>query len=310
MSDNAVEPRAVYLTRTIVGLLQGLALYLLYVAYDDRSWPATNGYVFAPILLTWSFAPVLALQGLSNLRTRTLLFWIAAAILVVVSLGFYDIWHAWPVETSPNVSAAARPTVLPSFQLAIVLILGFAIAHVLVSAADADRAFVAAYPTYFDVASKLAVQLALAVAFAGVFWGLLWLGAGLFELIKIRFVTDLIEHRWFAIPASTLAVAVAIHITDVQVELVRGLRTLGLTLLSWLLPLMTLIVAGFLVTLIFTGLQPLWDTRFATTLLLLACTALIVLINATYREGDAERAPSMMLRQPGRLAALMLLPLV
>jgi len=73
---------------------------------------------------------------------------------------------------------------------------------------------------------------------------LLWLGAELFDLIGIDFFTRLLEHKWFAIPATSLAVAAAVHVTDVRAGLVRGARTLLLVLLSWLLPLMAIIVAG------------------------------------------------------------------
>ena len=107
-----------------------------------------------------------------------------------------------------------------------------------------DRKFVADYTTHFDVAWKIAVQGALAAAFTGAFWGLLWLGAGLFDLINIDFFIELLQERWFAIPATTLAVSAAAHVTDVRAGIVRGIRTLGLSLLSWLLPLMTLIAAG------------------------------------------------------------------
>ena len=75
------------------------------------------------------------------------------------------------------------------------------------------------------------MQGALAAAFTGAFWGLLWLGAGLFDLINIDFFIELLQERWFAIPATTLAVSAAAHVTDVRAGIVRGIRTLGLSLL-------------------------------------------------------------------------------
>ena len=90
------------------------------------------------------------------------------------------------------------------------------------------------------------------------------LGAALFELIKVHFLTELIKKPWFAIPATVMACTSAIHVTDVRAGIVRGARTLKLTLLSWLLPLMVLITGAFLAALLFTGLEPLWSTRRAT----------------------------------------------
>src|SRR5262249_25527016 len=162
------------------------------------------------------------------------------------------------------------------------------IAHALILGANADRRLVAKYSTHFDIAWKMAVQLALGGAFVGAFWALLWLGAGLFALIKLEFFRKLIEHPWFAIPITALVAASALHLTDIRPVLVRGVRTLALTLLSWLLPVISLIVTGFLVSLPFTGLAPLWSFGHASALLLVAAAALIVLINAAYQDGDAE----------------------
>jgi hypothetical protein len=154
------------------------------------------------------------------------------------------------------------------------------------------------------------VQLALALGFTGIFWGLLYLGTQLFELVKLDFLSRLIEHRWFSIPVTTGVFAYALHVTDVRVALVRGIRTLSLTLLSWLLPMMALLAAGFVVALGFTGLDPLWSTRHATPLLLVAAAALVVLLNAASQDGDPAGTPPLPLRWSGRLAAVVLVPLV
>jgi hypothetical protein len=83
-----------------------------------------------------------------------------------------------------------------------------------------------------------------------------------------------------------------------------------LALFSWLLLLIVVIAAGFLGSLFATGLDPLWKTRMATSLLLTAAAALIVLINAAYQDGDAERKPMRILRLAASLGGLMLLPIV
>jgi hypothetical protein len=168
----------------------------------------------------------------------------------------------------------------------------------------------ARYTTHFDVAWKLGVQVALATAFVGAFWLVLWLGSELFLLIKLDFFQRLIEHAWFAIPATALATAAALHVTDVRAGLVRGVRTLALVLLSWLLPLMALIGGGFLVSLIFTGLAPLWATRHAAALLLVAAAVLVILINAAYQDGHAERLATPFFGVAIRVASVLLLPVV
>ena len=108
------------------------------------------------------------------------------------------------------------------------------------------------------------VQLALSIAFAGAFWLLLFLGAALFNIIGLSFLGDLIEQGWFALPLTGLAFATAVHLTDVRDGLIRGVRTIALMLLSWLLLVLTVLVGGFLAALPFTGLDGLWETGSAT----------------------------------------------
>jgi hypothetical protein len=309
MADSTLSLRTLAIARLLLGGLQGLALYLIYVAYDERSWPATNGFVFAPALLIALFVPLLVSQALGNLRLGTLARWAAVSTAVIGALALYDIWHSWPVDWESGDPPASRPHVVPSPELFVALVAGLFIAHSLITGGDVDRRFVANYTTHFDVAWKLAVQGVLSVAFVGTFWLVLWLGAALFDLINIDFFEELIRRRWFAIPATTLAFSAALHVTDVRAGLVRGIRTLGLALLSWLLPLMVLIAVGFLGTLLFTGVQPLWDTQFAATLLLIAFGALVVLLNAAYQDGHAARETPRVLRYPGSITAFALAPL-
>lgn len=184
---------------------------------------------------------------------------------------------------------------------------GLFIAHHLIQPADTERRRIASYHGYFDITWMHGVQLVLAIGFTGVFWILLFLGAALFKLIGLDAFQKLIGEQAFAFPATTLMFAAAVQLTDVRSTLVRGVRTVALTLLAWLLPLMTLIAAGFLASLPFTGLEPLWQTRAATALLLTAAAHLIVLINAAYQDGDDP--PPFVLKAAARLAGVLLIPI-
>jgi hypothetical protein len=314
MPDKIVTLRSLGFARLATGLGQGVLLYLLYLAVESETWPATEGLVFAPVLVLAWFIPLLLLAGLGNMRTRSLLVWIIGAAVVLAALAIYDITRGAEGvgELASRIMADRGDDrhIWPSYLLVAAAIIGLFVAQSLVAAGASERRILATYPAYFDTAWKMAVQLALSIAFVGLFWLLLGLGAGLFELIDIGVFVRLIEHRWFAMPATTLAFAAALHVTDARVAIVRGLRVLVHVLLSWLLPLLTVVVAGFLASLPFTGLAPLWKTRFATALLLVTTAALLALINAAYQEGDATHRPAPVLRHAGRLAALMPVPLV
>jgi hypothetical protein len=290
--------------RAVLGLAQGALLYLLYSVANAKVWPSTDAQVFAPLVLAAVFVPTLAVAALGNLRLRAFAIWIGAALAVVAALGAYDIFH----DPAGGLFGAGSEPVVPSASLWLAVAAGLFIAHALIVSGDADRAFIAKYPRYFDVAWKHAVQAVLAGAFAGALWVLLVLGAALFDIIGISFFEELLKKPGFSIPVTTFAFAVAIHVTDVQAGIVRGVRTLALTLLSWLLPLLVVIAVGFLAALLFTGLEPLWNTRHATYLVLIAAAALIVLINAAYQDGGQPAA--FVLRCAGLGAAPAVTPLV
>jgi hypothetical protein len=303
---------SVPIARLIVGLTQGIVLYALYTAIELVAWPATDGYFFAPLLLAFLLVPPTVLTAAGNMRVRTLVLWTVATSAILAALGFYDVWRGGETSGSWFLfgSNLQQARIFPSAGLIFEAVLAMFIAHSLVFASDADRRLVAAYPRYFEVAWKLEVQLLLSLAFVAAFWLLLYLGAALFELVKLDFLTRLYRHRWFSIPATTLAFAAAIHVTDVRSGLTRGIQTLTHVLLSWLLPLLALIIVGFLATLPFTGLEPLWSTRYAAALLLTVAAVLVVLINATYQDGQADRAAPRLLRYAASLAAIALAPVV
>ncbi len=85
---------------------------------------------------------------------------------------------------------------------------------------------------------------------------------------------------------------------------------LALTLLSLLLPLLTVLLIGFLAALGVKGLEPLWSTRHGSALLIFAAAVVLVLINAAYQDGTRDRHVPSLLRFFARIAAILPVPLV
>ncbi|WP_298128072.1 DUF4153 domain-containing protein [Brevundimonas sp.] len=287
--------------RLAVGLIQGAALYGLYRAGADTVWPATEPRLFGPLLLVALFLPVVVLGGLGRLRTPTLLIWTVVAGTALALLGWHDV--ARQAAERLNEPFLSPPTLA---FLAVALF----IAHHLLVPADQERRPIAAFARYFDVAWKAGVQLALSIGFTGALWLLLFLGAGLFGLIGIRAFGDLLSEEWFAIPVTTLTFALAVHLTDVRDGLIRGVRSVALMLLSWLLPVIAGLTGAFLLALPFTGLEGLWNQGSATALMLVAAAALIVLINAAYQDGTPETRPPAVLRWAAMAGGVLLVPLI
>lgn len=296
--------------RLLLGLLQGLVLYFLYRASQNHGWPATEALWFAPLLLVSALIPVLLLSGLGHLGRAGLWRWIAAATLIIAGLAYYDIWRGLGAPAIGGYAGPAGPQPFPSPLLCFFSAAGLYIAHSLILAAAGERRHIASYAAYFDSAWKLLIQIKFSLLFVLASWLVLWLGASLFMLIKLNFLKDLLQEAWFAIPVSAFAFACAMHLTDVRPAIVRGIRGLLLVLLSWILPLALLIVGGFLASLPFTGLAPLWATRHATAVLLAASAVLVVLVNAAFQNGALAAEVARVLRLSARLACLLLLPLV
>lgn len=300
--------RSVAGTRLLVGMLQGLALYLIFQAAEDKLWVADNSGLFAALLLALTIAPVLLVSGLGHIPPKTLWRWLLPATAVLALLGYYDIWRGAGAPYWDYVKSADMAR-FPSPELWVHVVAGFFIAQSLVSAAVIDGRRIASYRSLFESASKLLIQVAFAAVFVGIIWLVLVLGSELFKMIKLDFLKKLLEESWFAIPVTTFAFAYALHITDVRPAIVRGIRSLVFVLLSWILPIAVLIIGGFLLALPFTGLEPLWATKTATALLLAASALLTVLINAAFQDGSVAHEVAMPIRISARIATLLLMPL-
>ena len=301
------QPSGVAAARIGIGLLQGLVLYLLYQAGESQAWPATRPLLFVPLLLVAALVPVILISGLGQLTRRQLLLWAGTAAALAALLGVYDAWDQFGAPLPFFQKDKWRPT-MPSEELCGFMIAGFFIAHALVLSGAQDRRRIASYTTYFELAWKLGVQLAFCGLFVGVTWLVLHLGAALFMLVKLGFLRETIQKPWFAIPATAFAFSCAMHLTDMRPAIVRGIRNLLLVLLSWILPVLTLLVAGFLCSLPFTGLDALWATKSAGAVLLGAAAAFVILINAAWQNGAAPVARPVALA--ARIASLLLVPVV
>ena len=300
-----------------IGLLQGLGLFWLNRAIEAQGWlcdstvagdcpriiwPGTEPLLFGPLLLVVAFLPMVLLAGVGRLRPLTLAIWTVVAGVALALLGLHDIARQ-SADTLSRAPFLSTPVIL--FSAAALFI-----AHHLVAAADLERRPTPGFPALFDTTSKAVVQLALSAGFTGAFWIMLHLGAALFRIIDLVFLEELLRKGWFAIPLTFLVFATAVHLTDVRDGLIRGVRTVALMLLSWLLLVMTVLAAGFLAALPFTGLDGLWETGSATSLVLAAAAALIILINTAYQDGRADNRPPAVLRVAVRVAAVLITPLV
>lgn len=144
------------------------------------------------------------------------------------------------------------------------------------------------YAFLFSAAWRNWVKLMLAGLFACLFWALLFLLAGLFKVLHVNFLMDLISSRIFAYPVTAITFGVGLSLYAAKEEALVGIYRASLDILGWLLPVVSFILILFLLALPFQGLALLWKTGYATSLMLCLLAWTIFLFNAAWQDATRE----------------------
>lgn len=280
MTSSTSLPASTRSAVVLIALLQGLALYAAY--QFDGHWPfqdVGSRYRWHAWILTIPTAIALTVV---NLRDRRLWLHALAGSLVVVALAS---WVAWNLHGDSSLDAAPLRT---PFSLAM------AIATFILLPWWQHRLqhghWRASYDALFQHAWQNGLTLALALFFTGLTWLLLWLWAALFGLLKIDFFKDLFQQAAFISLATGALAGFGVLIGRTQQRAIQITRLVLFAICRGLLPLLSFIAVLFVLSLPFTGLQPLWETRSAASLLLTLALLLITFTNAVYQHDD-ERPP-------------------
>jgi Domain of unknown function (DUF4153) len=155
-----------------------------------------------------------------------------------------------------------------------------------------------------------AVIGAAAGLFVGISFALAFLIAGLFDLIGIRAIGELLREGWFAWGLAGAAFGGAVGLLRERDRLVGNLQRLVMVVLSVLAPVLASALALFLLSLIGTGFAQLWASGFSTAGLMLGASAFAVLLaNAVIGNGVEDRVGNPVLRWAAPVLAAIVLPL-
>ncbi len=155
-----------------------------------------------------------------------------------------------------------------------------------------------------------AICAAGSLAFVGASWLMLFLLSELFHLLKIDLLRDLMNEGWFGWSWSGAAFGAALGVLRNEAAIIGTLRRVVMTVLSLLAVPLAAGLALFLVAMVLSGPQVLWDaTRSATPVLLTCAAGAWVLANAILRDEDAEMSGNRVLRIAGLMLVLAILPL-
>lgn len=146
--------------------------------------------------------------------------------------------------------------------------------------------------------------------FVGIVWLMAWLLAGLFNLIGIEILEDLLHESWMQLALVGIALGGGIGLLRDRASIVGLLQRVVTTVLSVLAPPLALGLAVFLIALPVTGLAPLWEATKSTTPILLCCIiGGLTLINAVIGDAPDHEARHPALRASVLVLCLALLPL-
>ncbi|KAB7771994.1 DUF4153 domain-containing protein [Xanthomonas maliensis] len=270
-------PRQTRAFIVLVALLQGGLLYLAAWGESQHLGPfrSLGGQIcWYTLVLSVPSAALLCVQQLGDRRLWQHLAIVAAVFAALAA------WAAWSATGAPGLQSRK---ILTPFGLSVSA--GLFVALPWLQSRQQSGRWRADYRALFEHAWQNALTLALALLFVLVCWTVLQLWAALFALIKIEIFRTLFRGQAFIYLATGIMTGLGILIGRTQHRAVQVLRQILFAICTGLLPLLAGVALLFVLTLPLTGLQALWQTRSAATLLLSVVFLLVLFTNAVYQDG-------------------------
>jgi len=189
-------------------------------------------------------------------------------------------------------------------------VLATALALPLFQAGFARLRFRTPYARFHDHVWTDAISAGGTLAFTGLAWLVLLILSELFHLLHIDWLRDLMRQGWFGWTFSGLAAGAALGTIRNELRLLGTLRTIVVLVLSLLAVPVAVALVLFLLAMIVSGPQVLWEaTRSATPVLLMCAAGAFALANTILRQDDAEMPRARVMRSAALVLALVILPL-
>lgn len=273
---DSLSDRTVHL---VIGLLAGLAVYGL---VDSADWLAERTWIVYPLWLLALGWPTILMLGYSREHYLRGLAWVSGIFACLAALALYTGWQALVIDESRGGVSEFVDIVLGfPFAQSMLVVCFVATIHLqpVIWGKECD------YDTLFALSWRNFLTIGLATLLTLCVWGVLWLWGGLFESIGIEFFADLFDENWFLYPTLGISFALGVHSFGTLPTIIDRVTTLITKAIRVLFPLVALAITCFLVTLPFTGLDPLWATRSGTATLIAANLWGLFLLNVVYRTG-------------------------
>jgi hypothetical protein len=269
----------------LAAVVQGWGLYALHWSIDNSAWPATSPGTLIALYAAAAFVP-LTVQMLARYVRRPLTWaMIAALVAFYLLIG----WHygEWILDATPRVRRLPERLL----EVGFIVLIQWLLAMPFLQARLIEGRWRSRYELYFSSAWNNKLVLLEAVVFTGLFWLLLFLWAQLFQMLGIRFFTELFQEPIFAYPVTSIVFGVALKLIGSLERLTNVLLDQLLNVLKWLALLAGLILALFTVALAFElpGMIASGERAIAATWLLWLIAVMVLLVNAAYRDGSVDQ---------------------
>ncbi len=272
-------------TLAAVGLVQGFVYYLSYEFWPDGV--GQRAVVAAVLFFVSGFALILQLSWTGKDVKRQLV--VTTVAPLVFALGAFWVWLQIPIGEVPYRSDEIRaPSWIAGAVAALFLITPF----IQIFLRTGRRVY--PYEELFSGFWNNLFTVAIGGMVIGAFWAVILLWSELFKLIDVTFFEDVFTGAAFVCLSLATVFGYALALGREWEKLAATSRNVLLSVLKALMPLLAIIALLFLVSLPFTGLQPLWDTRHASATLLALIGVTILFFNGAYQDGlgDPPYSPS------------------
>lgn len=266
-------------TLAAVGLVQGVVFWIVI-----KFWPETTHAVAVVVALLF-FVSIcgliiqLAWTGYNKQRV------IAVAAVIAGLLALISLWVWWQIPAKGASFAGddyRQFTLIPACIIALYILLPF------IQIFQLDGRLTFPYTALFRHSWNNFYIIVIGLLFAGIFWGLIGLWAGLFSMIGIALFKDIFFSTPFISITLPAMFGYGIALGKDNEKIINTLLRISFAVYRTLTPLLAFIALLFLVVLPFTGLQPLWNTKFASPLLLTLLALIILFVNAVFQDGETD----------------------
>jgi hypothetical protein len=262
-----------------VGLIQGLVYYLAHEFWPDTTTP--RALIAAALFFTTGLA-LTNLLAWTGKDVKRLLF-VGSVAPLIFALAALWVWLQIPTGDVPYRDDSVR---LPTSIFSAILSLSILLPGIQVFQATGSRSFPYAelFRRYWD---NIFVMMTAGFVM-GAFWTVILLWSELFKLIDVTVFDDVFTHAAFVCMGLSVVFSYGVALGREWEKITATIRSILFTVLKALMPLLAIIALLFLVSLPFTGLQPLWDTRHASATLLSLIALTILFFNGAFLDGTGD----------------------